>query len=103
MSKTKFLPVGSLTLNPGVDGMAHDRGENRVMAKESNPGKTGVGGIRTGDVGGDVRLVGGRGTSGPPHADVILVMTEKARRDVVRSDGVRAKCSIVEIKVSKMA
>jgi hypothetical protein len=103
MSYTKFLPVGSLTRKPGVDGIAHDSGENRVMANVSKPGKTGVGDTAAGEGGGDVVLEGGRGISGPPHAVVIFVRAEKARRDVGRSDGVRAKCSMVDIKVSKMA
>jgi hypothetical protein len=86
--------------------MAQLNGENLVMAKVSNPGKTGDGGIVAGDGGGELGSWltdgGGSGMSGPPHVVVILVRTENARREVGRSVGERAKCSIVDIRVSKM-
>lgn len=83
--------------------MAQLNGENFVIANWSKPGSSGDGGRLVGLVGGElefappVRLI-----SGPPQTDVILVRTENARREVVRSSGERAKWLTASMNDSKI-
>ncbi len=57
-----------------------------------------------GEDGGSTLLdVGGSEMSGPPHTDTILVSKPNAVRAVARSDGSRAKCSMLAMTDSKMS
>ena len=65
--------------------------------KRSNPGRLGCG-IVTVPFGDEETVIG---RSGPPHTRVIRVSTEKANLAVGKSVMSLAKCSIVDMTVSK--
>lgn len=74
-----------------------------MIANWSKPGSNGDGARVVGLVGGELVFAPPeRGISGPPQTEVILVRTENARREVVRSSGERAKWLTASMNDSKI-